>query len=155
MTNRTLFLLLALGCWAVCGALLAFASLGAVQGDRGNARLLAALLMLSGVGGLYFLIAAFSKRRHRFGYNYHEYTTFSCPTCQEKLDYSQFPAFTDEMPCPKCGQALTRRKKSAGLQFRFVRSPEVSYELSTEDSSPPSLAGGFRHSARPLRDGRG
>jgi hypothetical protein len=140
MTNRTLFLLLALGSWALCGlvVLLTF-SLGP-GGDRGMSRLLAALILLFAVWGIYFFIAAFSKRRHRFGHNYDEHTTFSCPACKAELNYSQFPAFQNEMPCPKCGQRLRRDggMASGGLEIRFVRSREVAYELATADGSPPS-----------------
>jgi hypothetical protein len=139
MTNRTFFLLLALASWAAGALLLLAVHSGLGRGDRGNARLIAALLLLSAVGGIYCLVAAFSKRRHRFGYNYDEYTTFSCPTCQAKLDYSVFPAFRDEMPCPHCGQALSRAREGmgGGIQIRFVRSPEVRYEISADNGSPP------------------
>jgi hypothetical protein len=137
MTNRTLFLLLALACAAACVLLVTFGFSGAGRGDRGGARLLAALILLAGVGAIYFFITAFSKTRHRFGYKHDEYTTFSCPTCKAELNYSLFPAFQDETACPKCGQRLTRegRKASTGFQFRFVRSPEVTYELSAQDGS--------------------
>ena len=140
MTNRTLFLLLGLGSWALCGlvAMLTF-SAGPV-GDRGTSRLLAALILLFAVGGIYFFIAAFSKTRHRFGHQYDEYTTFSCPSCKVELNYSQFPAFQNEMPCPKCGEHLKRDggKVSGSLKLTFLRSPEVDYELSTGNSAPPS-----------------
>jgi hypothetical protein len=94
--------------------------------------------MLSGVGGLYFFIAAFGKTRHRFGYNYDEYTSFSCPTCKAELNYSLFPAFKDDLRCPKCGQPLTREggKGSGGFQLRFAAPLEVPYELSAGAGSP-------------------
>lgn len=140
MTKRTLFILLALGCWTISGVLLAYGLSGAMLGDERGSRWLTLFVFAAFFGGIYFIFSAFSKSRHKFGYDHDVITTFSCPNCKAELNYSLFPAFSNEMPCPKCGQMVTSQEQRTGASFKLVQAPELQFELASQEGSSSSPA---------------
>jgi hypothetical protein len=121
MTNRTMFLLLALGCLLVT-VVFAFVIFSTPRADRLlPSRALAALLLLGGAGTIYFLVSAFARTKYESWGSTAIWTTFSCPHCQAQLDYSLLPTFQDEFSCRHCGGRVSRR--TSGLFINLPGSP--------------------------------
>lgn len=146
MTNRTLNLLLALGCLILGIVLVLVGDSGVARGDRSTARILAAFILLSVVGVIYFLVGAFSKDRYRAisttDPDHSESTKFFCPHCQKRLSYSKMPAFGTRFPCPHCGEDVTREEEPSARVARpkiapsAAPSPEIPHELAQADDAP-------------------
>jgi predicted amidophosphoribosyltransferase len=109
LTNRGVSFLVA-GGLVVVAVLLAFVAYWALQvfdtRDAWWPPYLCLLPVLSLVGAAVQLVQAFQQERREIEGNLVRITTYLCPYCHRKVDYSQLPAFGGELLCPNCGLAF-------------------------------------------------